>query len=54
MVFTDQRWKNSAKMVTRFISEILYGATFRKVVFGYSTMVVARKQLLSLRREETS
>ena len=43
VMFNDERWKNVAKTILHFFSESLYWLTFRQLVFGYSTIVVARK-----------
>jgi SAM-dependent methyltransferase len=46
VVFNQDRWKNASKLVARGFSEVLYRGTFGKVVFGYSTLVIARKEEL--------
>jgi SAM-dependent methyltransferase len=43
VVFNEAGWKNAAKLAARAFSEVLYRGTFGKVVFGYSTLVMARK-----------
>jgi SAM-dependent methyltransferase len=44
VVFNQDRWKNASKLVARGFSEVLYRGTLGKVVFGYSTLVIARKE----------
>lgn len=43
VMFNDERWKNVAKTLLYIFSESLYWLTFRQLVLGYSTLVVARK-----------
>jgi SAM-dependent methyltransferase len=43
VMFNDERWKNVAKTILYTFSESLYWLTFRQLVFGYSTLIVARK-----------
>lgn len=42
-VFNKDRWKNLAKRVLYSSFEALYWLTFRQLVMGYSTLLVARK-----------
>jgi len=44
VVFNQDRWKNAAKLAARAFSEVVYRGTFGNVVFGYSTLVLARKE----------
>ncbi len=43
-IFNQDRWKNVAKVIVRSFSEVLYRLSFRQLLFGYSTLVVARKR----------
>ena len=43
VIFNEAGWKNAAKLLARAFSEILYRGTLAKVIFGYSTLVIARK-----------
>lgn len=43
VMFNAQRWKNVAKTIVHAFSESLYWLTFRRLVLGYSTLIVARK-----------
>jgi SAM-dependent methyltransferase len=43
VVFNADRWKNMAKTVLYTFSETLYWLTLGRLVFGYSTLVVATK-----------
>jgi len=43
VVFNDDSWKNAAKLFLRAFSESLYWATFRRVILGYSTLIVCQK-----------
>jgi SAM-dependent methyltransferase len=43
VIFNDDRWKNVAKTVLHTISEAMYCLTFRRLILGYSTLLVARK-----------
>jgi len=43
VVFNDDQWKNVAKTVLHAFSETLYWMTFKRLVLGYSTQIVARK-----------
>jgi SAM-dependent methyltransferase len=45
IVFNQDRWKNATKLVARAFSEVVYRATFANVVFGYSTLLIARKEI---------
>ena len=42
-IFNQDRWKNAAKVMVRSFSQILHGLSFGRLLFGYSTLVVARK-----------
>jgi SAM-dependent methyltransferase len=43
VIFNDDRWKNVAKTVLHTISQAIYWLTFRQLIFGYSTLLVACK-----------
>lgn len=43
VVFNDDRWKNVAKVLLHAASEALYWLTFRRLVLGYSTLIVCQK-----------
>jgi len=43
VIFNDDRWKNVAKTVLHAISEAIYWLTFRRLILGYSTLLVALK-----------
>jgi SAM-dependent methyltransferase len=43
VIFNEDRWKNVAKLLVRTFSELLCRASGGKIVFGYSTLVIARK-----------
>jgi SAM-dependent methyltransferase len=43
VIFNDDRWKNMAKTVLRTISQAIYWLTFRRLILGYSTLLVALK-----------
>ena len=44
LIFNDDRWKNVAKRVLHVLTEALYWLTFRKLIVGYSTLIVASKE----------
>jgi SAM-dependent methyltransferase len=44
IMFNADRWKNAAKRVLYGLSETLYWLSFRQLVLGYSTLVVATKR----------
>ena len=43
VIFNDDRWKNVAKTVLHTFSEVIYWMTFRRVILGYSTLLVVLK-----------
>jgi len=43
VIFNDDRWKNVAKTVLHTISQAIYWLTFRRLILGYSTLLVALK-----------
>lgn len=43
VIFNDDRWKNVAKTVLHTISEAIYWLSFRRLILGYSLLLVAFK-----------
>ena len=43
IIFNEDRWKNWAKVAVWSFSESLYWLSLRRIVVGYSTLVIARK-----------
>ena len=44
VMFNDDRWKNAAKILLHAFSETIYWLSLQRVVWGYSTLLVARNQ----------
>lgn len=43
VIFNQDGWKNYAKLLMRSVSEIVHQLSLRQFLWGYSTLVVARK-----------
>jgi len=43
LIFNHDQWKNVAKRVLHVFTESIYWLTFRRLILGYSTLLVARK-----------
>jgi len=46
IVLNPRLYRNVLKACVRSVGEVMYYASFRRMVFGYSTLVVARKLLV--------